>query len=314
MSKRILVTGGAGFIGSHLCEKLLNDGNDVICLDNFFTGSKDNIRHLIGNNHFELVRHDITKDYFAEVDQIYNLACPASPPHYQYNPIKTIKTSVIGVTNMLGLAKRCKATILQASTSEVYGDPKVHPQTESYWGNVNPIGIRSCYDEGKRCAETIMMDYHRQNHVDTRIIRIFNTYGPNMAPNDGRVVSNFIIQALKNEDITIYGDGMQTRSFCYVSDLIDGMIKMMNNPQGFIGPVNLGNPSERTILDFAKLIIELTGSKSKIVYRPLPGDDPTQRKPDISLAKKELGWEPKVDIRDGLAKTIEYFEKKLSEM
>lgn len=311
--KRILVTGGAGFIGSHLCERLLKEGNDVICLDNFFTGSKNNIRHLIGDNHFELVRHDITKEYFAEVDQIYNLACPASPPHYQYNAIKTIKTSILGVTHMLGLAKRCRATILQASTSEVYGDPKVHPQREDYWGNVNPIGIRSCYDEGKRCAETLMMDYHRQNGVDTRIIRIFNTYGPNMDANDGRVVSNFIVQALQGHDITIYGDGSQTRSFCYVSDLVDGMVRMMNNPQKFIGPVNLGNPSERTILDFAKLIIEMTGSKSKIVYRPLPGDDPAQRKPDISLAKKELDWEPKVDIREGLQKTIEYFEKKIKE-
>ncbi len=312
--KRILITGGAGFIGSHLCERLLNEGNEIICLDNFFTGSKDNIRHLIGNNHFELVRHDITKEYFAEVDQIYNLACPASPPHYQYNPIKTIKTSVLGTANMLGLAKRCKATILQASTSEVYGDPKVHPQTEDYWGNVNPIGIRSCYDEGKRCAETFMMDYHRQNKVDTRIVRIFNTYGPNMAENDGRVVSNFILQALKNEDITVYGDGCQTRSFCYVEDLIDGMIKMMNNSNGFIGPVNLGNPTERTILDFAKTIIEMTDSKSKIIYKELPSDDPMQRKPDISLAKKELGWEPKVDIREGLEKTIKYFEKRLKEV
>jgi UDP-glucuronate decarboxylase len=311
--KRILITGGAGFIGSHLCERLLNENNDVICLDNFFTGSKDNIRHLISNNHFELVRHDITKEYFAEVDQIYNLACPASPPHYQYNAIKTIKTSILGVTNMLGLAKRCKATILQASTSEVYGDPQIHPQVETYWGNVNPIGIRSCYDEGKRCAETLMMDYHRQNHVDTRIIRIFNTYGPNMDYNDGRVVSNFIVQALKNEDITIYGDGSQTRSFCYVSDLIDGMIKMMNNPQKFIGPVNLGNPTEFTILDFAKLIIEITNSKSQIIYKPLPKDDPTQRKPDISLAKKELDWQPKVNIEDGLKKTIEYFAKKIKE-
>ena len=308
---RVLVTGGAGFIGSHLCKKLLDNGDEVICLDNFFTGSKDNIRPLLTNDHFELVRHDITKEYFAEVGQIYNLACPASPPHYQYNAIKTIKTSILGSLHMLGLAKRCNATILQASTSEVYGDPKVHPQTEDYWGNVNPIGIRSCYDEGKRCAETLMMDYHRQNNVNTRIIRIFNTYGPNMAMNDGRVVSNFIIQALRNEDITIYGDGSQTRSFCYVSDLVDGMIKMMNNEQGFIGPVNLGNPSERTILDFAKYIIELTNSNSKIVFRALPKDDPTQRKPDITLAKKELGWEPKVDIKEGLTKTIEYFDKKI---
>lgn len=309
--KRILITGGAGFIGSHLCERLLNEGNDIICLDNFFTGSKDNIRHLLDNNRFELVRHDVTKEYYAEVDQIYNMACPASPPHYQYNPIKTIKTSVLGVTNMLGLAKRCRATILQASTSEVYGNPLVHPQTEDYWGNVNPIGIRSCYDEGKRCAETLMMDYHRQNNVDTRIIRIFNTYGPNMDPNDGRVVSNFIVQALQNKDITMYGDGTQTRSFCYVSDLVDGIVKMMNNEQKFIGPVNLGNPSERTVYDLAELIIKLTNSNSKIKFVPLPQDDPLQRKPDISLAKKELGWEPKVDIEEGLLKTIEYFYKKI---
>lgn len=311
--KRILITGGAGFIGSHLCERLLREGNDIICLDNFFTGSKDNIRHLIGDSHFELVRHDITKEFFAEVDQIYNFACPASPIHYQYNPIKTMKTSVLGITNMLGLAKRCKATILQASTSEVYGDPKVHPQTEDYWGNVNPIGLRSCYDEGKRCAETFMMDYYRQNKVDIRIIRIFNTYGPRMDKNDGRVVSNFIVQALKGEDITIYGDGLQTRSFCYVDDLVDGAIKMMNNPQKFIGPVNLGNSSERTILDFAKIIIEMTGSKSKIIYQDLPSDDPTQRQPDLSAAKRELNWQPITDIEIGLAKTIEYFEKKLKE-
>lgn len=313
MSERILITGGAGFIGSHLCQKLLEEDNDIICLDNFFTGSKDNIRQFIGNNRFELVRHDITKEYFAEVDKIYNLACPASPPHYQYNPIKTTKTSVLGAINTLGLAKRCKARILQASTSEVYGDPLVHPQVEEYWGNVNPIGIRSCYDEGKRCAETLMMDYHRQNKVDIRIVRIFNTYGPNMDANDGRVVSNFIVQALQNKDITIYGDGSQTRSFCYVSDLVDGMIKMMNNEKGFIGPVNLGNPSERSILEFAKLIIELTNSNSKIVYKPLPENDPVKRKPDITVAKKELNWEPKVDIKDGLLKTIEYFEKKIKE-
>ena len=312
--KRILVTGGAGFIGSHLCERLLADGNDVICLDNFFTGSKDNIRHLLDDNHFELVRHDITKEYFAEVDQIYNLACPASPPHYQYNAIKTIKTSVLGVLHMLGLARRCNATILQASTSEVYGDPKVHPQTEDYWGNVNPIGVRSCYDEGKRCAETLMMDYHRQNNVNTRIVRIFNTYGPKMALNDGRVVSNFIIQALQNKDLTIYGDGSQTRSFCYVSDLVEGLVRMMNNEHNFIGPVNLGNPSERSILDFAKYIIELTNSNSKIVFKELPQDDPVQRKPDITLAKQELGWEPNVDIKDGLMKTIEYFASKLKEV
>lgn len=309
--KRILITGGAGFIGSHLCKRLLDEGNDVICLDNFFTGSKENIINLLDNNRFELVRHDITKEYFIEVDEIYNLACPASPPHYQYNAIKTIKTSVLGMINMLGLAKRCKARILQASTSEVYGDPLIHPQIESYWGNVNPIGIRSCYDEGKRCAETLMMDYHRQNKTDIRIVRIFNTYGPNMDLSDGRVVSNFIVQALKNEDITIYGDGSQTRSFCYVDDLIDGMIKMMNNTNGFIGPVNLGNPSERTILDFAKLIIKLTNSNSKIIHKPLPLDDPSKRQPDISLAEKELNFKPKVDIEEGLIKTIEYFKKKI---
>ncbi len=311
--KRILITGGAGFIGSHLCERLLNEGNDVICLDNFFTGSKDNIRHLIGNNRFELVRHDITKEFYAEVDQIYNLACPASPIHYQYNPIKTMKTSVIGIMNVLGLAKRCKARILQASTSEVYGDPKVHPQVEEYWGNVNPIGIRSCYDEGKRCAETFMMDYHRQNNVDIRIVRIFNTYGPKMALDDGRVVSNFIVQALKNEDITVYGEGKQTRAFCYVSDLVEGIIRMMNNEEGFIGPVNLGNPVEYTILDFAKLIIELTNSKSKIVFKELPQDDPTQRLPNITQAKEKLNWQPKVDIKDGLMKTIQYFDKVLKD-
>lgn len=309
--KRILITGGAGFIGSHLCERLLKEGNDVICLDNFFTGSKDNIRHLIGNNHFELVRHDITKEYFAEVDEIYNLACPASPPHYQYNPIKTIKTSVLGMINMLGLAKRCNAKILQASTSEVYGDPHIHPQVESYWGNVNPIGIRSCYDEGKRCAETLMMDYHRQNNVKTRIARIFNTYGPNMDPYDGRVVSNCIVQALKGEDITIYGDGSQTRSFCYVDDLVDGLIKMMNNDKDFIGPVNLGNPSERTILNLAEIIIRLTNSNSKLKFMPLPQDDPVQRQPDISLAKEKLNWMPQTDIESGLKKTIDYFEEKL---
>ncbi len=306
--KRILITGGAGFIGSHLCEKLINDNNDVICLDNFFTGSKDNIRHLIGNNKFELVRHDVINEYLAEVDQIYNLACPASPIHYQYNPIKTIKTSVMGIINMLGLAKRCKARILQASTSEVYGDPKIHPQVESYWGNVNPIGIRSCYDEGKRCAETLMMDYYRQNQVDIRIARIFNTYGPRMAVNDGRVVSNFIVQALKNEPITVYGDGSQTRAFCYVSDMVDALIKMMNNENNFIGPVNLGNPLEFSILDFAKLIIKLTNSKSKIVFEPLPSDDPVQREPNISLAKEKLNWEPKIDIEEGLRSTIEYFK------
>lgn len=309
---RILITGGAGFIGSHLCERLVNEGNDVICLDNFFTGSKDNIRHLIGNSRFELVRHDVTKEFYAEADKIYNLACPASPPSYQYNPIKTIKTSVMGTINMLGLAKRCKARILQASTSEIYGDPQIHPQVEEYWGNVNPIGIRSCYDEGKRCAETLMMDYHRQNNVDIRIIRIFNTYGPKMSENDGRVVSNFIVQALQNKDITVYGEGSQTRSFCYIEDLIDGMIKMQDNEIGFIGPVNLGNPCETTILQFAELIIKLSNSNSKIIHKPLPSDDPCRRKPDISLAKEKLNWAPKVSVEEGLLKTIEYFDAKLS--
>ena len=307
--KRILITGGAGFIGSHLSERLLNEGNDVICLDNFFTGSKNNIRHLIGNNRFELVRHDVIKEYLAEVDQIYNLACPASPIHYQYNPIKTVKTSVMGIINMLGLAKRCKATILQASTSEVYGDPKVHPQVEEYWGNVNPIGIRSCYDEGKRCAETLMMDYHRQNNVDIRIARIFNTYGPRMAINDGRVVSNFIVQALRNEPITVYGEGNQTRAFCYVADLVDALIKLMNS--NYTMPVNLGNPQEYTILDFAKLIIELTNSNSEIIFKELPSDDPVQRKPNITLAKEKLDWQPSTDVRIGLINTIEYFKEVL---
>jgi len=308
--KKILITGGAGFIGSHLCERLLNEGNEVVCVDNFFTGSKENIVHLMENKYFELIRHDITHHLLLEVDQIYNLACPASPVHYQYNPIKTIKTSVLGVTNMLGLAKRVKATILQASTSEVYGDPKEHPQKETYWGNVNPIGIRSCYDEGKRVAETLMMDYHRQNNVDIKIVRIFNTYGPKMAENDGRVVSNFIVQALKGEDITVYGDGSQTRSFCYVSDLVDGFIRMMNS-KDFTGPVNLGNPVETPIIEFAERIIKLTGSKSKIIHMPLPQDDPTQRKPDITLATEKLGWKPEVQLEDGLIKTIEYFDEKL---
>ena len=311
--KRVLVTGGAGFIGSHLCKRLLKDGYDVICLDNYFTGSKDNIREFIGNNRFELIRHDVTNEFYAEVDEIYNLACPASPPYYQYNPVKTIQTSVLGVLNMLKLANRCNGKILQASTSEVYGDPKVHPQKEEYWGNVNPIGIRSCYDEGKRCAETLMTDYHRQYAVRTKIVRIFNTYGPNMAQNDGRVVSNFIVQALNNKDITIYGDGTQTRSFCYVTDLIEGIIRMMDTSDDFTGPVNLGNPSERSILDFAKLIIKLTNSNSKIIFKPLPSDDPTQRKPDISLAKEKLHWEPEVNIEMGLLKTIEYFDKKIKE-
>ena len=308
--KKILVTGGAGFIGSHLCDRLLREGNDVICLDNYFTGSKDNIRHLLGNDHFELVRHDVINPYHAEVDEIYNLACPASPPHYQYNPIKTIKTSVMGAINMLGLAKRTRAKILQASTSEVYGDPAIHPQVESYWGNVNPIGIRSCYDEGKRCAETLFMDYHRQNGVRIKIIRIFNTYGPRMNPNDGRVVSNFIVQALKGEDITIYGDGTQTRSFQYVDDLIEAMIRMMATGDDFIGPVNTGNPGEFTMLELAQKIIELTNSKSRIVYRPLPDDDPRQRKPNITLAKEKLDWEPGIRLEEGLKRTIAYFEGK----
>lgn len=310
--KRILVTGGAGFIGSHLCERLLNEGNEVICMDNYFTGSKANIQHLLGNPFFELVRHDVTEPYFAEVDEIYNLACPASPPHYQHNPIKTIKTSVMGAINMLGLAKRVNAKILQASTSEVYGDPEIHPQPESYWGNVNPIGQRSCYDEGKRCAETLFMDYHLQNGVKIKIIRIFNTYGPNMNPNDGRVVSNFIVQALKGENITIFGDGNQTRSFQYVDDLVEGMIRMMNSRDEFWGPVNIGNPVEFTMLELAQQVILMTNSESKIIHLPLPQDDPTQRKPVIDLAFKELnGWEPNVALEKGLVKTIAYFENLL---
>ncbi|MEA4966577.1 UDP-glucose 4-epimerase [bioreactor metagenome] len=309
--KKILVTGGAGFIGSHLCERLLKEGNEVICLDNYFTGNKKNIVHLLDNPYFELVRHDVCSPYFIEVDQIYNLACPASPIHYQYNPIKTIKTSVMGALNMLGLAKRIHARILQASTSEVYGDPMVHPQVETYWGNVNPIGERSCYDEGKRCAETLFFDYHKQNNVDIKIIRIFNTYGPNMHPNDGRVVSNFIVQALKGHDITVAGDGSQTRSFQYVDDLLEGMIRMMQTDRGFIGPVNIGNPNEFTILELANKVIELTGSKSKIKFIPLPSDDPTQRKPDISLAKEKLSWQPTIQLQEGLIKTIEYFDSEL---
>ena len=305
--KRILVAGGAGFIGSHLCKRLVEEGNDVICLDNFFTGSKANIEQLLDFHNFELIRHDVTEPILLEVDQIYNLACPASPVHYQYNPVKTIKTSVLGATNMLGLAKRVRVRILQASTSEVYGNPAVHPQPESYWGNVNPIGIRSCYDEGKRVAETLFFDYHRQNDVDIKVIRIFNTYGPNMNANDGRVVSNFIVQALKGEDITIYGDGTQTRSFCYVDDLAEGMIRMMNSRDGFTGPVNLGNPGEFTMLELAEKVIGLTGSRSKIVYKELPADDPTQRKPVLNLAKRELDWEPKIALDEGLKKTIEYF-------
>lgn len=306
--KKILITGGAGFIGSHLCERLLNEGNEVICLDNYFTGDKRNIVHLLDNPYFELIRHDVTMPYFIEVDEIYNLACPASPIHYQYNAIKTVKTSVMGAINMLGLAKRIKAKILQASTSEVYGDPKIHPQTEDYWGNVNPIGPRSCYDEGKRCAETLFMNYHSQNNVKIKIIRIFNTYGPKMHPNDGRVVSNFIVQALQNKNITIYGDGSQTRSFQYVDDLVEGMIKTMDTDDSFIGPVNIGNPGEFTITELAELIIRLTNSKSKITYHPLPEDDPIQRQPDISLAKKELNWSPTVKLEEGIIKTIDYFK------
>ncbi len=308
--KNILVTGGAGFIGSHLCEELIKQGNHVICLDNFFTGSRKNIDHLLDNKEFELIRHDIIEPIILEVDQIYNLACPASPIHYQLNAIKTIKTNVIGVTNMLDLADETKARILQASTSEVYGDPAVHPQKENYWGNVNPIGLRSCYDEGKRVAEALMMDYHRQHNVDIKIIRIFNTYGPRMAENDGRVVSNFIIQALKNEDITIYGDGSQTRSFCYVDDLIRGMIALMNT-ENFIGPVNVGNDGEYSILELAQMIIELCCSSSKIIFKPLPSDDPCKRRPDLTLAKEKLGYKPTVDIKDGLIKTIEYFKNTL---
>ncbi len=304
---RCLVTGGAGFLGSHLCERLLNDGHEVLCLDNYFTGRLQNIAHLRDNRNFELIRHDVTEPILLEVDRIFNLACPASPVHYQFNPVKTIKTSVMGAINMLGLAKRVHARILQASTSEVYGDPAVHPQKEDYWGNVNPIGIRSCYDEGKRVAETLFMDYHRQNKVDIRIVRIFNTYGPRMLMNDGRVVSNFIVQALKDEDLTIYGDGTQTRSFCYVDDLIEAFVRMMDQEE-IIGPVNVGNPGEFTMLELAQAVLELTGSKSKIVYQPLPGDDPKMRRPDISLAKKTLGWEPKVNLFDGLQKTIEYFK------
>lgn len=308
--KNILVTGGAGFIGSHLCDELIKQGNHVICLDNFFTGSRKNIEHLLDNKEFELIRHDIIEPIILEVDQIYNLACPASPIHYQFNAIKTIKTNVIGVTNMLDLADETKARILQASTSEVYGDPIIHPQKENYWGNVNPIGLRSCYDEGKRVAEALMMDYHRQHNVDIKIIRIFNTYGPRMAENDGRVVSNFIIQALKNEDITIYGDGSQTRSFCYVDDLVRGMISLMNT-ENFIGPVNVGNDGEYSILELAQMIIELCGSTSKIIFKQLPSDDPCKRRPDLTLAKEKLGYAPTVDIKDGLIKTIEYFKNTL---
>jgi UDP-glucuronate decarboxylase len=309
MSKRILVTGGAGFLGSHLSDKLLKEGNEVLCLDNFFTGSRQNIHHLLDHKNFELIRHDVTFPTYLEVDEIYNLACPASPVHYQFDPVQTTKTSVIGAINMLGLAKRLKIKILQASTSEVYGDPEVHPQPETYKGNVNTIGPRACYDEGKRCAETLFFDYHRQHQVNIKVMRIFNTYGPRMNPNDGRVVSNFIVQALRGEDITIYGDGSQTRSFCYVDDLIDGMYRLMNSRDGFTGPVNIGNPTEFTMLELAELVIELTNSKSKLTYNALPQDDPLQRKPTIDLAKKELNWSPKIALREGLVQTIDYFSK-----
>lgn len=309
--KRIVVTGGAGFIGSHLCERLVKEGNDVVCIDNFFTGAKGNVRKLLDHDNFELIRHDVTKEIYIETDQIYNLACPASPPHYQYNPIKTAKTSVLGTINMLGLAKRVHARILQASTSEVYGDPEVHPQPESYRGCVNPIGIRSCYDEGKRMAETLFFDYHRQHDLDIKVIRIFNTYGPNMNPDDGRVVSNFIVQALKGEDITIYGDGNQTRSFCYVDDLVEGMCRMMNSREGFTGPVNLGNPGEFTMLELADKVIGLTGSRSRIIHKALPSDDPAQRRPVIDLAKAELDWKPHIMLEEGLKRTIHYFEERL---
>ena len=311
--KRILVTGGAGFLGSHLCERLLADGNEVLCLDNFFTGSKRNIAHLASNPHFEIIRHDITFPLYVEVDQIYNLACPASPVHYQHDPVQTTKTSVHGAINMLGLAKRLNARILQASTSEVYGDPEVHPQPEEYWGKVNPIGIRSCYDEGKRCAETLFFDYHRQHNLHIKVVRIFNTYGPRMHPHDGRVVSNFIVQALKGEDISIYGDGQQTRSFCYVDDLVEAMIRMMATPAGMTGPINIGNPGEFTMLELAKMVILLTGSSSQLVFCPLPSDDPRQRKPDITLAKRELNWHPAVNLELGLTQTIAFFRELLSE-
>jgi len=311
--RRVLVTGGAGFLGSHLCERLLDEGHNVICLDNYFTGQKRNIFHLLDNRHFETVRHDIVNPVFLEVDQIYNLACPASPVHYQFNPVKTTKTSVMGAINMLGLAKRVKAKILQASTSEVYGDPSVHPQLESYWGHVNPIGIRACYDEGKRCAETLFFDYYRQNEVNIRVVRIFNTYGPRMHPHDGRVISNFIVQALSGDPITVFGDGSQTRSFCFVDDMVEGFIRMMDAPDDLIGPVNLGNPGEYTMLDLARHIVTLTRSRSSIEFHPSPMDDPQRRRPDISLARERLGWEPEVDIQAGLKKTIVYFKGLLEE-
>ena len=313
LRKRILITGGAGFLGSHLSERLVAAGHDVLCVDNYFTGTKDNIAHLFGNPHFEVLRHDVTFPLYVEVDQIYNLACPASPVHYQHDPVQTTKTSVHGAINMLGLAKRVGATILQASTSEVYGDPAIHPQVESYWGNVNPIGIRSCYDEGKRCAETLFFDYHRQHKTKIKVARIFNTYGPNMHPADGRVVSNFIVQALRGEPITIYGDGQQTRSFCYVDDLVDGLIGLMNSPAEVTGPINLGNPGEFTMLELAQTVIELTGARSSLAFQPLPSDDPRQRRPDNSLAKATLDWAPKVELREGLGRTIAYFDALLRE-
>ena len=311
MTKRILVTGGAGFIGSHLCERLLKERHDVLCVDNYFTGTKQNIAHLLSDSLFEAMRHDVTFPIYVEVNRIFNLACPASPVHYQFDPVQTTKTSVHGAINMLGLAKRVRARILQASTSEVYGDPEIHPQVESYWGRVNPIGVRSCYDEGKRCAETLFFDYFRQHQLDIKVIRIFNTYGPRMHPNDGRVVSNFIVQALRGEDITIYGNGQQTRSFCYVDDLVEAMLRMMNTEKGFTGPINLGNPAEFTISELAEKVVGLVGSKSKVVWKPLPEDDPRQRKPDISLAKGKLDWEPKVNLEDGLKETIAYFKRTL---
>ena len=312
MDRRVVVTGGAGFLGSHLCDRLIKDGHDVLCVDNFFTGSKQNIAHLIDHHYFELMRHDVTFPLYVEVDKIYNWACPASPIHYQFDPVQTTKTSVHGAINMLGLAKRVKARILQASTSEVYGDPIVHPQPESYWGHVNPVGPRSCYDEGKRCAETLFFDYYRQHNLDIKVVRIFNTYGPRMHPHDGRVVSNFIVQALKGEDITIYGDGSQSRSFCYVDDLIEGFVRMMDTEAGFTGPVNMGNPNEFTMLELAEKVLQLVGGKSKLTYHPLPADDPKQRQPDISLAKEKLNWEPKVQLEDGLKETVGYFKRLLS--
>ncbi len=313
MTNKILVTGGAGFIGSHLCERLIAAGHDVLCVDNYFTGTKKNVKHLLDHPLFEVMRHDVTFPLYVEVERIFNLACPASPVHYQFDPVQTTKTSVHGAINMLGLAKRVKARILQASTSEVYGDPEVHPQPESYWGKVNPIGIRSCYDEGKRCAETLFFDYHRQHGTDIKVIRIFNTYGPRMHPNDGRVVSNFIVQALRGQDLTIYGDGQQTRSFCYVDDLVEGMLRMMDTEKGFTGPINIGNPGEFTMLQLAEKVLQLVGSKSKLVHKPLPQDDPKQRKPIIDLAKSKLGWEPKVNLDDGLKETVAYFRRTLAE-